>query len=911
MNVGTLTISLTARTASLAKAGAQVKIFESGIIASVQRINASIVSVGMAFSALTIPVAAIGIGATKMFAEFEFSLAKVEGLVGIAHEQTMQWGAEVLELSKTIGRSANEMGEALYFVSSAGIRGAETMEIVKASAQAAAAGMGESKVIANLLTSVMNAYGVANITTARAMDTLVTAVREGKVEATDLIPALGKVLPISSAMGASFNEVGAAIAAMTRTGTPARTAGMMVQRMLFSLQKPSMDAKKAIKGMGTSFENLRDIIKTKKGGILKVLLELKRLTEEPGNLDQMARIFPNIRAYLPALDLLGKNLQKNKTIWMSMLEPAGNFKVLLEATGSTFQKQFANAVNAAGEALIQLGHTFAQTLLPIIQGFAQKMRDFSSWWTGLPRDVQQLIVKVTLLSGVLGPLFIILSAVVGVLTTFSSFIIGIVASVVSLTGVVIGLGVGLLVVVTNLDEWKRAWPNILDHLVVWNTMATIKILKAWDFVTSIFRDMAVFAGVLPPISPAQKQIALFEKDLKKAQDKLDADPDAYTFMDALRDSAINLKGELQPTIDKLRAMFMGVFNVEGGDGAGSFPGGGNVDKAEELRKKMEMIAKSGLFFGPKSRNIALDQFNQLINVVDDTAGAFNTFEQVYSAYIMDAGRLRDTSIEMGDSFDYSTKKLALLNSLISSMEGMELMYSPEQLAIMKEIYAQQEKLLAQQKAVKKTEEIGVKLMQAWKTAGNALVSVFQELGNIIGGAFGEAIDKITPYISLVTKLLTLAKALGVIEDLNTAKKIASTVATGAGIPVVLGAAAAQGVLAEANAAVAITGAAASVSWIPIVGIGLAIAGVIAMIAILSSSKSKATGMAEGGIIPSGYANDSFPAMLSTNEAVIPLDKLPQLVDMNKGNQKQKVVFVIKGRTIEGLMENQNDLNKSF
>ena len=173
MNVGTLTISLTARTASLAKAGAQVKLFEKGVIASTQRINASIASIGMGFAALTIPIAALAGGSVKMFSEFEFSLAKVEGLVGIAHEQTMKWGAEVLKLSKTIGRSANDLGNALYFVASAGIRGATTMEIVKKSAQAAAAGMGDTQVIANLLTSVMNAYGETTLSAAKAMDILV------------------------------------------------------------------------------------------------------------------------------------------------------------------------------------------------------------------------------------------------------------------------------------------------------------------------------------------------------------------------------------------------------------------------------------------------------------------------------------------------------------------------------------------------------------------------------------------------------------------------------------------------------------------------------------------------------------------------------------------------------------------
>lgn len=55
---------------------------------------------------------------------------------------------------------------------------------------------------------------------------------------------------------------------------------------------------------------------------------------------------------------------------------------------------------------------------------------------------------------------------------------------------------------------------------------------------------------------------------------------------------------------------------------------------------------------------------------------------------------------------------------------------------------------------------------------------------------------------------------------------------------------------------------------------LAIAAGIALTAIGSALKNslKITGLAEGGIIPPGYPNDTYLARLSSNEAVIPLDK---------------------------------------
>ena len=39
------------------------------------------------------------------------------------------------------------------------------------------------------------------------------------------------------------------------------------------------------------------------------------------------------------------------------------------------------------------------------------------------------------------------------------------------------------------------------------------------------------------------------------------------------------------------------------------------------------------------------------------------------------------------------------------------------------------------------------------------------------------------------------------------------------------------------------------------------------------------GMAKGGIIPSGYPNDTFPARLSSGEAVVPLDAFYSKLDI--------------------------------
>ncbi|BCV00221.1 MAG: hypothetical protein CM15mV33_840 [uncultured marine virus] len=57
------------------------------------------------------------------------------------------------------GRGPQELADAMFFIASAGLRGATAMEVLNASAKAAAIGLGQTKAVADAATSAVNAYG--------------------------------------------------------------------------------------------------------------------------------------------------------------------------------------------------------------------------------------------------------------------------------------------------------------------------------------------------------------------------------------------------------------------------------------------------------------------------------------------------------------------------------------------------------------------------------------------------------------------------------------------------------------------------------------------------------------------------------------------------------------------------------
>jgi len=98
---------------------------------------------------ITLPMIGAGVGAFKMQKDFEKSMSMITGLVGVAREQVQAWRADVLSMADALGKSPKELADALYFVTSAGIKGAEAMQVLEMSTKASVAGLGETKIVAD------------------------------------------------------------------------------------------------------------------------------------------------------------------------------------------------------------------------------------------------------------------------------------------------------------------------------------------------------------------------------------------------------------------------------------------------------------------------------------------------------------------------------------------------------------------------------------------------------------------------------------------------------------------------------------------------------------------------------------------------------------------------------------------
>ncbi len=352
---------------------------------------------------VTAPLIAVGGLSIKAAADFEASMTKIQSLVGLSAETVQGFEQDVRRLAGTTAQAPKDLADAMFFITSAGLRGAAATETLEAAAKAAAVGLGDTATIADLATSALNAYGESNISATKATDVMVAAVREGKLEASELAGSMGRVLPIASAMGVQFEEVGAAFAALSRTGTNAAEAATQVRGILASLLRPSVQAEKALKGMGLSSEGLRKQIKDE-----GLLATLKTLSEEfAGNEAAAASVFGNIRALSGVMDLMGANVATTEQIFANMTDTTGALDQAFDATSETAAFKLSQAMANIQQALIDLGNVLIPIVVPVLENLSGIVKTLASGFSNLPGPLKATASAMLGVSAAAGPMMLI------------------------------------------------------------------------------------------------------------------------------------------------------------------------------------------------------------------------------------------------------------------------------------------------------------------------------------------------------------------------------------------------------------------------------------------------------------------------------------------------------------------------
>ena len=389
----------------------------------------------------------------------------------------------VLELTRTIPKSAEEMAEALYFIKSVVEDDADAMVLLEVSAKAASLAMSDVEPIAKTLSSAMIAYGVSVEQTTLFADQLTQAVSVGRAEYQDFATQMGSIIGYGTTLGVTFSELSTWMAFMTRRGYSSSQSAVLLRNVMMKVIKPAAQAKDKFKELGIAWG--QDAVKAA-GGLIPYL---QRVGEAVNwNADELAKLFPGLRQ-LPLLLNMAQDAARGSagelaTLQKSIENSAGTVEERFSLALETAHSQLSLLKNAFHEVAIRLGTEF----LPVLGAAIQPIRDFVQSIAVFIQENPKIARTFMLVATAIGVALTVMGGI-AIMVGLLELLWGAMAPVI---GFVTLLGIALVPLTSflmKLNAEVSENTNTFRYLgAAWdNLMVTLKIL--WNMFAIVFRDL--------------------------------------------------------------------------------------------------------------------------------------------------------------------------------------------------------------------------------------------------------------------------------------------------------------------------------------------------------------------------------------------------------------------------------------
>lgn len=430
---------------------------------------------------VTAPILAAGVASAKMTMDFEDSMAKVSTIADATEVPMDDMQKAILDLSNQTRISAEEIAQNVYDSISAGQKTGDAVNFVSKSTKLAKAGFADAGAALDVLTTIMNAYGLKASEVTNVSDMLIQTQNLGKTTVADLASSMGKVIPTANAYGVSLDELCAGYAIMTANGVATAESTTYMNGMLNELGKSGTTVSETLKEKtGKTFKELMDSGMSL-SDVLKIISDAA--TENNKSFGDM---WSSSEAGKAGMILLGDSAENFNGVLEQMQNSAG-------ATNTAFEKLDTNstkikkATNELKNDAIDLGTTLMEELAPIIENIAEKVSQFTEWFNGLSESEKQTIIQIGLIVAAIGPLLIALGTVVSggakiiggipVIAKGLSGLFGIIAAN-PVLAIITAIAIAVFALWTNCDEFRE---GVLEGIEIIKTVLT----AGYDFCVEL------------------------------------------------------------------------------------------------------------------------------------------------------------------------------------------------------------------------------------------------------------------------------------------------------------------------------------------------------------------------------------------------------------------------------------------
>ena len=396
-------------------------------------------------------------------AQFETSTAMVATIADTSQKSLSSISKEVRTYSNETGEAASDMAEATYQAISASVNTADAAAFAGTATKLAVGGFTSATTAVDVLTTAINAYGLAASDATQLSDYLITTQNLGKTSVDQLAQSVGKVIPLTSAYNVQMDNLSSAYAVLTANGIATAESGTYLKSMLNELGDTSSGVSEVLlTSTGKTFAQLME-----QGYSLGDVMAMLGNAVD-GDSTAFNALWSSTEAGIGALSLFNAGADKYNSVLESMRTSAGATEKAYSTMADTTDKSKQRMENAFNNLKISVGDVLNPALTQVYEGFTNVfagMSDFVDEHPAVVAAISAITVGVGGFTGVLAAYNLATTAAKFVTEAFTATlaanpyvlaaagIVAVTAAAVTLTGVLI----------TQSDEYEGMTATCRDQ----------------------------------------------------------------------------------------------------------------------------------------------------------------------------------------------------------------------------------------------------------------------------------------------------------------------------------------------------------------------------------------------------------------------------------------------------------------
>lgn len=378
--------------AAMTRAGSTAKTVASGMEHTGRK--SALIASGMTAAGLA--VAAFGVAAVKMAADFDQQMSTVQANTGATSAQMDQLRAAAIEAGASTVYSASDSADAINDLGKAGMSVTDILTggLSGALNLAASDGMAVGDA-AEYMANALSMFHLKGSQASQVADTLAAGAGKAVGNVSDFGEALNNCGAQANSFGMNIQETTGVLALFAQNGTIGAEAGTQLNSMLMKLAAPSAEAANTMKELGISAYDAQGHFVGMANFAGQLQKAEKNLTDEQRN-QANATIFGSYA--IKAANYLYEAGESGVNKWTKAVSESGYAAEQAAAKNNNLKGDLENLGGSMESLMISVGEGAQGPLRKMVQGLDTLVDAFA----GLPSGAQQTIVVMASLAGVFG-----------------------------------------------------------------------------------------------------------------------------------------------------------------------------------------------------------------------------------------------------------------------------------------------------------------------------------------------------------------------------------------------------------------------------------------------------------------------------------------------------------------------------